>query len=61
MSTRVPGFQSFCMFFPHHLSLAKVANSSIRVKKTEGSEVIFYHYSFLNTNKAVLICTDCTS
>ena len=30
MSTHVPGFQSFSMFFLHHFVLAKLATRSIR-------------------------------
>ena len=33
MSTHVPGFQSFSGFF-HHFVLAKLATSSIRVKRS---------------------------
>ena len=31
MSTHVPGFQSFFLFFLHHFVLAELATSSIRV------------------------------
>ena len=33
MSTHVPGFQSFFMFFFHHFVKAKLATSSVRVKE----------------------------
>ena len=32
MSTHLPGFQSFFTFFLHHIELAKLATSSLRVK-----------------------------
>ena len=33
MSTNVPGFQSFSVYFLHYFVLAKLATSSIRVNR----------------------------
>ena len=40
MSTHEPGFQSFSGFL-HHFVLAKLANSSIRVKISQLGDLVF--------------------